>query len=113
MTSTDLSSGATAKAEVGSVTINALGGGAYSFSDWSFGSYVACYGGTNSNWGSLQFTDVCETVSFTGFTDAFGDTWTFDQTIEGEEWTITWSNTYGEAGKTVIYKPGGWNLTAK
>lgn len=97
----------------GQVEIKSLGGGRYSFSDWSFGSYVACYGDTNSNWGNLAFTDVCEEIAFTGRTDAFGDTWTFTHSFAGEDWTIEWVNTYGEAGKAVLHKPGGWNLTAK
>lgn len=97
----------------GSVNIISKGGGAYSFSDWSFGSYVSCYGGTNSNWGTLQFNDVCKEVAFTGRVDAFGDTWTFTHSFSGEEWTIEWVNTYGEAGKAVITKTGGWGLTAK
>lgn len=96
----------------GSVTINALGGGEYTFSDWSFGAYPACYGGL-ANWGALAFTDVCEEVSFTGRTDNYGDTWTFTSSIseDGTEWTIDWVNTYGEAGTGVIVNPAGWVFT--
>lgn len=97
----------------GTVTIDAQGGGVYKFSDWAFGSY-ACYGGGTAG-GNLTFTDVCLEVSFTGFTDSFGDTWTFDSNIDGNVWTITWENTYGESATSEIYYPGGadWPFTLK
>ncbi|PHN07228.1 hypothetical protein [Flavilitoribacter nigricans] len=96
----------------GSVTINALGGGSYSFSDWSFGAYPACYGGNAAGWGTLAFTDVCEEVSFTGRTDNYGDTWTFTSSLsdDGTEWTINWVNTYGEAGTGTVINPAGWDF---
>lgn len=96
----------------GSVTINALGGGSYTFSDWSFGGYPACYGGLAASWGTLAFTDVCEVVTFTGFTDNYGDTWDFTSSLsdDGTEWTITWVNTYGEAGTSTITNPAGWDF---
>jgi len=93
----------------GTVDILAQGGGVYKFSDWAFGAYV-CYGGGTAG-GDLTFIDVCEEVSFTGFTDSFGDTWTFDSSIDGEEWTIKWENTYGEAATAVITFPGGVPFT--
>ena len=96
----------------GSVDIVDLGGGTYAFSDWSFGGYSGCYGSSATST-TLNFTDVCTDVSFTGFTDSFGDTWTYVSTIEGNEWTIQWSNTYGEAGTAVVYYTGGadWPIT--
>jgi hypothetical protein len=90
----------------GQVTIQALGGGVYQFSDWAFGSYGVCYGGGTAG-GNLNFTDVCLEVFFTGFTDSFGDTWTFDSSVSGEDWVINWVNTYGEAANTVVKFPGG------
>lgn len=96
----------------GEVTIDAQGGGVYKFSDWAFGSYGPCYGGGVAG-GDLTFTEVCAEVSFTGFTDSFGDTWTYDSSIDGEEWTITWDNTYGEAATSVITFPGGVPFTLK
>ena len=94
----------------GEVDIVALGGGTYEFSDWAFGSYGTCYGGGTAG-GNLNFQDVCLEVAFTGFTDSFGDTWTYDSSIDGEEWTINWDNTYGESGNTVVTFPGGVPFT--
>lgn len=94
----------------GDVTIQALGGGVYRFNDWSFGSYGVCYGGGSAS-GDLTFTEVCAEVSFTGFTDSFGDTWTYTSSIAGEEWTIEWTNTYGESAASVITFPGGVPFT--
>lgn len=88
------------------VEIEALGGGVYQFSDWAFGSYVPCYGGGSAG-GDLNFTEVCAVVSFTGFTDSFSDTWTYTSSIDGENWTIQWVNTYDESGTTVVNFPGG------
>jgi hypothetical protein len=98
----------------GSVSIQALGGGKYQFNDWSFGTYGVCYGG-GSGAGDLSFTDVCAEVTFTGFTDVYGDTWTYDSEVNGNEWTINWENTYGEFGSAVIKYTGGadWPFTLK
>ncbi len=95
----------------GEVEIIAQGGGVYTFSDWAFGGYVACYGGGAAGGGNLAFADVCNEVSFVGFTDSFGDAWEFTSSVDGEEWTINWANTYGESGSAVIIKPGGWGFT--
>jgi hypothetical protein len=94
----------------GTVDVEAQGGGVYNFSDWSFGAYGPCYGGIAAQ-PALTFTDVCEEVSFTGFTDSFGDTWTYVSSIDGDEWTIQWSNTYGESATSVITFPGGVPFT--
>ncbi len=99
----------------GNVDIIALGGGTYTFSDWSFGAYKPCYGATSvADSESLTFQDVCAEVSFVGNIDAFGDTWTYTSSIEGDKWTITWENTYGESGTGVITHPSGsWPFTLK
>ncbi len=98
----------------GTVDIRRTSGTTFSFTDWSFGAYQACYGGGSSNWGALAFTDVCGVVGFTGFVDSFGDTWTFESSIDGAEWTIVWSNTYDEAGKVVLTHPSGaWPFTLR
>ncbi len=96
----------------GTVDINANGGGVYTFSDWAFGAYGPCYGGGTAS-GNLTFTDVCLDVAFTGFTDSFGDTWTYTSSIDGDAWTIAWVNTYGEAATSTIFYPGGadWPIT--
>jgi hypothetical protein len=97
----------------GSVDILALGGGKYHFSDWSFGAYGPCYGGVAEQ-PTITFDEVCKVVSFTGFVDSFGDTWTFDSDIDGAVWRIKWDNTYGESGETRITHPSGaWPFTLK
>ncbi|MFT6808486.1 MAG: hypothetical protein ACJA01_001711 [Saprospiraceae bacterium] len=97
----------------GSVDIVAKGGGTYFFNDWSFGAY-ACYGAIASQPG-INFEEVCAEVAFTAVVDSYGDTWTFDSKIEGNEWTINWVNTYGEAGNSVLFYTGGadWPITLK
>ncbi|MEM1122239.1 MAG: hypothetical protein AAGJ18_17470, partial [Bacteroidota bacterium] len=95
----------------GTVDIVAQGGGVYTFSDFSFGAYGPCYGST-ADQPALTFTEVCTEVSFTGFVDSFGDTWTFDSDIDGAVWRIAWENTYGESGETFITNPSGsWPFT--
>ena len=96
----------------GTVDIVAQGGGVYKFSDWAFGAYIVCYGGGGAG-GDLTFTEVCGEVSFTGFTDSFGDTWTYVSSISGENWTIDWVNTYAEEAVSVITFPGGVPFTLK
>jgi len=96
----------------GNVDIISRGGGRYYFSDWAFGAYGPCYGGTADQPG-ITFDEVCAEVFFTGFTDSFGDTWTFDSNISGEVWTINWVNTYGEAGNSKVTFPGGVPFTLK
>lgn len=92
------------------IEIIAEGGGSYTFDDWSLGAYDPCYGGPLSSYGELEFTDVCAVVSFTGFVDNYGDTWTFDSEVDGNEWRITWENTYGESATSVITNPNGWGF---
>ncbi len=96
----------------GTVDVVGQGRGVYKFSDWAFGAYGPCYNGGTAG-GNLTFTDVCAEVTFTGFTDSFGDTWTFNSSIDGEEWTIVWENTYGEAATSVVTFPGGVPFTLK
>lgn len=96
----------------GEVELIDLGAGQYTFSDWSFGAYSICYGSTSvANSTSLNFQDVCLNVTYTGFVDVYGDTWTFGNEIDGETWTITWDNTYGESAVSVITWPGGVPFT--
>lgn len=91
----------------GSVELIDLGSGVYTFSDWSFGSYPVCYGGSAAGWGSLQFVDVCNIVSYTG-SDAYGDSWTIDElTVDGANMTIKWSNTYAESATTTLTRTDG------
>lgn len=101
------SSGGTA---TGTVTLESNGGVNYIFSDWAFGAYGPCYGGGTAG-GALQFKEECSVVCFNGFTDSFGDTWTFDSSIEGDRWTIAWSNTYNESATSTVIFPGGVPFT--
>lgn len=96
----------------GTVDVVAEGGGVYHFSDWSFGAYGPCYGAVAAQ-DNIEFTDVCNEVAFTAVVDSYGDTWTFVSSVDGESWSIEWSNTYNESGKTVLTKPGGWGFTLK
>jgi len=90
------------------VTLSQISAGTYAFDDWSFGAYSQCYGAASvANQPSITFGDVCAVVSFTGFVDSFGDTWTFTSEINGNEWIINWDNTYGEAGNSTLLFPGG------
>ncbi|MEL6190955.1 MAG: hypothetical protein AAFR66_02855 [Bacteroidota bacterium] len=97
------------------VSLVPLGNGVYAFDDWSFGAYSGCYSPTSAAGSeSLTFSDICEEVIFSGFTDVYGDTWTFDSSIDGADWTINWTNTYGESGSSVITHPAGaWPFTLK
>jgi len=96
----------------GTVDIVALGGGRYTFDDFSFGAYSICYSPTSTaDQPSLNFTDVCQVVSFTGFSDSYGDTWTFTSGIVGNDWNISWVNTYNESGDAVVTFPGGVPFT--
>jgi len=111
-TSDDSWCGAGAVAD-GSVDIVSQGAGVYVFNDWSFGAYGPCYGAVAAQT-SLNFTEVCTEVSITGNVDSYGDTWTFDQEIDGAVWRIKWENTYGESGQTFITHPAGaWPFTLK
>lgn len=99
----------------GTVDMIQVSAGTYVFSDWSFGAYGVCYGGGVADSGTLTFGDVCAEVSFTGFVDSFGDTWEYTSSIDGDAWTIAWTNTYGESATSVIFNNSGqpWPFTLK
>ena len=91
------------------------GSGVYQFSDWSFGAYPACYGGTGVATGDFTFSEVCTEVTLNDGTDSFGDNWSFTSSISGNDWTIVWLNfTYAsglENGVTTITFPNGIPFT--
>ncbi|NNF22643.1 MAG: hypothetical protein HKN67_11935 [Saprospiraceae bacterium] len=92
----------------GEVTIIETGAGTYSFDDWSFGSYGNCYGGFGT-WGSLSMNDVCNKISLSG-EDNYGDTWELTiNSVSGADLDLTWTNTYGEYGTTVLTRTDGTN----
>lgn len=108
----------------GEVTITETSPGKYTFDDWSFGAYERCYNGfAPANWGTLAFiryTDTnacdecsqsapCNMISVEGV-DAYGDSWTFAiDEVNGDQLTMTWSNTYGEAGSVTLTRKDGSN----
>jgi len=99
----------TGDALAGTAEIIELGAGRYSFSDWSFGTYPECYGGSAASWGTLTLNDVCNKLSVTG-TDNYGDSWQFTvNSISGTELNASWSNTYGEFGSVTLTKTDGTN----
>lgn len=98
----------------GTVELVNAGAGRYYFNDWSFGAYSVCYSATSvANSTSITFDDVCLEVFFTGFIDSFGDTWTFESDIDGNNWNISWVNTYGESAKSTVVFPGGVPFTLR
>lgn len=110
--STDLSGwcGGTA---TGTVDIEALGGGSYTFSDWSFDGYQSCYSCCSAS-GDFTIVDVCTVVTLNDGTDSYGD-WSFNSSIVGDDWIIDWLN-FGfagglENGVTTINFPGGVPFT--
>jgi len=91
----------------GTVEIIEQNPGIYTFSDWGFGSYEVCYGGSQTDWGTLQITETCGIVATIG-ADSFGDTWTITVVeVAGDKLTLKYDNTYGEAATTVLTNPNG------
>ena len=96
----------------GEVTFIALGDGQYNISDWSFGAYNACGGSEKvADSPGLQFTETCQEIAFTGKVDKFEDKWSFISTVDGNNWTIQWENTFGEKGETILTNENGWDFT--
>lgn len=81
--------------------------GVYTIDDWGYGSYEACYGGSAAGWGTLTLGDVCNKITINGL-DGYDDTWTvLIDAVSGADLTISWSNTYGEAGTTTLTRTDG------
>jgi hypothetical protein len=98
----------------GQVDIEALGGGAYTFSDWSFGGYLEVYGCCSAS-GEMKFTDVCTVVTFEGGADSYGDNWAITVSIPtATTLLVEYRNDYAggyEGGNTTITFPGGVPFT--
>lgn len=91
----------------GTVELNRTGAGLYTFSDWTFGTYPACYGGPAAGFGSLRLVDICNRISVSGV-DNYGDSWEFViNSVSGSELNATWSNTYGEFGTVILARQDG------
>lgn len=96
----------------GQVMMTSPSAGKYTFSDWSFGTYPECYGGSAANWGSLQLNDVCNQITVTGV-DNYGDSWDFIiNSVNGADLNASWSNTYGEFGTVTLTRTDGKNWPA-
>ena len=97
----------------GNVDIKIMEDGSLDFSDWSFGWYQNFYGCCVAN-GDFSMSTCNGELEINGSVDEYGDTWTFEHNIDGDELTIVWVNvTYAEeteSGTTVITIP---NLAAK
>ncbi len=98
----------------GEVTFTPVAGatGAYTVNAASFGMYPQLYGigevncddGGNST-GTLN--DACNFISST-IVDQYGDPFTIIvESVSGSDLTITWANTWGDAGKVIITRTDG------
>jgi hypothetical protein len=91
----------------GTVEWTEAAAGVYEISDWAYGAYEDCYGGSAAGWGTLQLTDVCNKITQIG-EDNYGDTWTFNITsVDGSDLNFTWDNTYGENGTVKLTRTDG------
>jgi hypothetical protein len=92
----------------GTVTWTKITDNTYRSSDFSFGSWIHCYGASGGTpAGSLAISDACNVISVTG-ADQYGDRYTYAiENIQGTSLTIKWSNTYGELGTVVLTRQDG------
>lgn len=84
----------------------------YELTDYSFGVFPDAYGDDPAV-GSLGLLDACDDITVTG-ADQYGDTYTYSfSDFAGPTMTITWINTYGDGGTTVITRTDGtdWPTT--
>ncbi|MEQ9439667.1 MAG: hypothetical protein RIG62_11495 [Cyclobacteriaceae bacterium] len=84
----------------------------YELTDYSFGLFGFVYEDDPAV-GSLGITDACDDITVTG-ADQYGDTYTYSFSgFDGPTMTITWVNTYGDGGTTVITRTDGadWPTT--
>ena len=82
--------------------------GAYTSSDFAFGSWDHCYGpGSGASQGTLAIRDACNIISVSG-SDQFGDTYTYTiLEVNGIDLTLKWENTYGEFGTVKLSRKDG------
>ena len=93
----------------GTVTFTEGNAGEYTLSDWSFGSYDACYGAPAAGYGTLILKDVCNKLSVQGL-DSYGDSWELIvKEVNGPDLFVTYTNTYGEFSDAVITRTDGTN----
>lgn len=93
--------------ETGTATWTLAGDGLYTTVDFTYGAYIACYGGGFYPDGSLQIQDVCGKLTPIG-NDQWGDSYSYNSvTLSGNDLVIDWVNTYGEAGVTTLTRTDG------
>lgn len=80
--------------------VDDAGQGTFSFSDWSFGTYDACYG-QGGDFASLNMTYCTGIVAVAG-ADSFDDAWFLNNiAVDGATLTFDYSNAYvGDNGET-------------
>lgn len=92
----------------GKVTWAEVSAGVYTTTDLGFGQYTSsCWNDSEATSASARITEVCGLFGTSGG-DQYGLEYTYViQSINGPELTISWSNTYGDSGVTVLTKQGG------
>jgi len=89
------------------------GDGHYSVADFSFGAYTECYNTSTTPDGNLEIYDFCNKLSPLG-ADQWGDSYIYNSVVvAGNQLTIDWINTYGEAGVTTFTREGGADWPAE
>jgi len=73
----------------GEVAWETVSAGTYAISDWGYGSYETCYGGSAANWGTLMLSDICSKITVLGL-DNYDDTWSFIvNEVNGPDFTFS------------------------
>lgn len=91
----------------GNSSLTQVSEGVFTFEDWGFGSYEACYGGSAANWGTLQLNFCSNVVSVSGI-DNYGDPWTFNiVSVDGPNLTVMFENPYPEFATSVLTRDDG------
>ena len=92
----------------GSVTFTDLGGGSYLVSDLGFGQYSSsCWDDSPATSSNATFSDSCGKI-ISGGQDQYGLTYIWLITdVVGPDLYLSWTNDYGDSGKTVITREGG------
>jgi hypothetical protein len=82
--------------------------GLYGTNDFAFGMLQSCWGATGSLVGNnARVRWVCNELRPEG-TDLYGDSYVYQITnVSGSEMSISWTNTWGDSGKTILTREGG------
>jgi hypothetical protein len=84
--------------------------GVYTTTDLGFGQFSStCWGDSPATSAGARVRWFCDNL-VTGGADQYGDTYAYTITAaSGSKITISWKNTWGDAGTTVITRAGGAN----